>query len=46
MIDTGGAIGADLGSVFGADKEWFGGTFWALEVGEMFGDEFGMVKAS
>ena len=46
MVNAGSAVGADLSGVFGTGKERLGGTMGALEFGEMFGDEFGMVKAT
>ena len=46
MIDAGSAIGANLGSVFDTDEEWLGAVIWALEFGEVFCDEFGVVEAT
>lgn len=45
-MKTSGTVGADLGGIFGADEDWSGGTFWSLEFGEVFGDEFGVIKTT
>lgn len=46
MGEAGGAIGADLGGVFGAEEELCYFIIWPTEFGKVLGDEIGVIEAA